>query len=432
MSGLGRIMGKEIRELLTPATLVPIIIMAIIFGSLGNAFSSVAEEADEKPEFGLVVEDNGDMGMVAKYSLVTHGVILYNGTDLNDGINKLKDGGSGGAMLYVPGNFTENIENGTPGWVGIYYLKTGTGISEMIRSGLVQSAVMMMEDDISAYMIMTNRTQNASLVLSPVNVFSTTYLNDNAMVGVTPEEIDSVFQSSGFVVPLIVMLVIIMAGSMVISSMGNEKENKTLETLLTLPVKRTWIVFGKLAGATVVGLIVSFIYMLGLGYYYSSLMVSAPIDLETYGLTLGILDYILIGISLFLALLCGLALCMILGIFTKNYKAAQTMTLPVTMLALIPMMISFFSDFEGLPSWLQAIVFAIPFSHPMFAVNNLLLDNYLVVLAGIVYMAFFAMVTMALAVSLFKKDILLTGRVRSAEGPLRKGVLFKALLTKRR
>ncbi len=230
-----------------------------------------------------------------------------------------------------------------------------------------------------------------------------------------PYQLDAVLSQGQFIVPLIVMLVIIMAGSMVISSMGNEKENKTLETLLTLPVKRTWIVLGKLAGAAVVGLIVSMIYMVGLGYYYSSLTGTSEIDLEKYGLALGIEDYVLIGISLFLALLCGLALCMILGIFTKNYKAAQSMTLPITMLALIPMFISLFSDFASLPGPVQALVFAIPFSAPMFAISNITLGYYGLVVAGIVYCAFFATATMLLAVWLFKRDILLTGRVRSAE-----------------
>jgi ABC-2 type transport system permease protein len=413
MSGLSRILGKEIKELLTPAALIPIIIMAVLFGSLGSAFSGVTDDVNEKPEFALVVNDMGELGNVTRFSLVTNSVITYSNSSLENGLSLLKEGKIGNALVYIPGNFTSNIMSGSKGWVEIYYYKTGTGISDLIQSSLVLNSVTIMQNDLSLYMINQTYTSNPSLVLSPVSIYSTTYLNDKEMAGVTPDEIDTVFQSSGIIVPIIVMLVIIMAGGMVISSMGNEKENKTLETLLTLPVKRTWIVFGKLAGATIVGLIMSMIYMVGLGYYYNSLMSSSSIDLKSYGLALGVTDYIIIGASLFLALLCGLAICMILGIFTKNYKAAQTMTLPVSMLAMIPMLISLFSDFNSLPLWLQAIVFVIPFSHPMFAVNNLLLGNYVVVFAGIAYMAGFAIVMMALAVSLFKKDILLTGMIRN-------------------
>ncbi|MFA5313897.1 MAG: ABC transporter permease [Methanomassiliicoccales archaeon] len=415
MSGLSRIIGKEIKELLTPATLIPIIIMAVIFGSMGSAFSGVTEDLDEKPEFGIVIDDIGNLSSVARLSLVTNSVITFDNGSLDEGLSELNEGSIGSALVYIPGNFTSNIESGSQGWVEIFYYKTGTGLMDLVQSSLVLSSVTEMSEDISMYMISNNMTAVPSIVISPVEIYSTTFLNGNEMAGVTPDQIDTVFQSSGFIVPIIVMLVIIMAGGMVITSMGSEKENKTLETLLTLPVKRTWIVFGKLAGATIVGLIMSMIYMVGLGYYYDSLMSSATIDLAGYGLSLGIMDYAIVGVSLFLALLCGLAICMILGIFTKNFKAAQSMTLPVTMLAMIPMLISLFSDFGSLPAWLQAIVFAIPFSHPMFAVNNLMLGDYTIVFAGIAYTAGFAIVMMAFAVALFKKDILLTGRIRNTK-----------------
>jgi len=208
-------------------------------------------------------------------------------------------------------------------------------------------------------------------------------------------------------------MVIIMAGSMVITSMGSEKENKTLETLLTLPISRTSIVFGKLIGAAIVGLVMAVIYMVGFGYYMSSMISGSSIDLAKYGLTIDAVGFILVGISLFLALFAALALCMILGIFTKNYKAAQMMTMPITFLALIPMFIIIFTDFSTLPIGMQVFMFAIPFSHPMMAMQNLMFGNTSLVLAGIGYEAIFCIVTMFIAVTLFKKDILLTGRIKS-------------------
>ena len=415
MSGLGRIFWKEVRELLTPATLVPIIIMAIVFAMLGSAFGGLEDEMEEKVQIGLIIDDSGSIGDFARASLNASTTIVYNGTDLDEGKSMLLDGEAGDALIYIPSNFTSNLMGGNPGWVQVFYHMKGTGLSSSLDSGKVSGALDTLSTDISYAMIVSNYTSNATLVLAPMVTSSTTFLNDQEVVGVAPYQLDAVLSQGQFIVPLIVMLVIIMAGSMVISSMGNEKENKTLETLLTLPVKRTWIVLGKLAGAAVVGLIVSMIYMVGLGYYYSSLAGTSEIDLEKYGLALGIEDYVLIGISLFLALLCGLALCMILGIFTKNYKAAQSMTLPITMLALIPMFISLFSDFASLPGPVQVLVFAIPFSAPMFAISNITLGYYGLVVAGIVYCAIFATATMLLAVGLFKRDILLTGRVRSAE-----------------
>jgi ABC-2 type transport system permease protein len=158
------------------------------------------------------------------------------------------------------------------------------------------------------------------------------------------------------------------------------------------------------------------IYMVGLGYYTASLSGGVSGDLAKFGLSLDALDYVIVGISLFLALICALALCMVLGIFAKNYKAAQTLTMPITFLALIPYFILIFADFETLPTIMQGVVFAIPFSHPMMAMNELMFGNFTMVGAGIAYEAIFALVTMFVAVTLFKKDILLTGRIKN-RGP---------------
>jgi len=182
-----------------------------------------------------------------------------------------------------------------------------------------------------------------------------------------------------------------------------------------MPVSRTSIVFGKLIGAALVGLLMAIIYMFGMSYYFSSLMGSSSIDLAEFGLTLSMVDYVLVGISLFASLVFALALCMILGIFTKNYKAAQTMTMPVTFLAMIPMFVTMFTDVDTLPMMVKVLVLAIPFSHPMIAMRSVMFDDYGLVLGGIAYTSAVALLTMFIAVTLFKKDILLTGKISNTD-----------------
>lgn len=52
---------------------------------------------------------------------------------------------------------------------------------------------------------------------------------------------------------------------------------------------------------------------------------------------------------------------MILGAFTRNLKMAQTMIMPITVLAMLPMMVFLFSGWYSLPSVLKGVMFAIPF-----------------------------------------------------------------------
>jgi ABC-2 type transport system permease protein len=143
----------------------------------------------------------------------------------------------------------------------------------------------------------------------------------------------------------------------------------------------------------------------------SSFQIS-DINLADFGLDLGVQDYLLVGISLFVALLAGLSLCIVLGTFAKNYRSAQALVFPITALAMISMFATMFKDFDTIPVALRILVFAIPFSHPMMAMRALMLDNYPLVIGGIAYAAIFTIIMIVVAVRIFNSDRLLTGSVR--------------------
>jgi ABC-2 type transport system permease protein len=181
--------------------------------------------------------------------------------------------------------------------------------------------------------------------------------------------------------------------------------------LLTLPIKRTSIVTGKIIGSALVGILMAAIYMTGFVYYMASLQFT-DIDIEGFQFTFTLGDFILVGISLFMAILSALALCMLLGTFVKNYKSAQTLTFPITAMAMIPMFITMFMDYDTAPTALKVLLFANPFSHPMMAGRALLFNDYPLVIGGIIYTTLFAMVTIAIAVKIFNSDRILVGRIK--------------------
>ena len=224
-------------------------------------------------------------------------------------------------------------------------------------------------------------------IVSGTNDVST-IVDGEVHTGITPSDISNEITSQTLMIPIVIMIIIMMVGSIVISSMGSEKENKTLETLLTMPIKRTSIVMGSMTG-TIAG--------------------SSSVNLEDLGMSLDILDWFLIMVSMFLAIVCALGICMILGAFAKNYKSAQTMTMPLSILAMIPMFIIMFTGWYGSGGVLQAITFAIPFSHPMMAMQALMYGDMTLVLGGIAYMAVFALVSILITVRLYNSDILITG-----------------------
>jgi ABC-2 type transport system permease protein len=407
---IGNIIKKEFKELFILSTILPIVVIAIVYGSVGQMIGNVGETIKEKPVIGIVDMDAGDFSDIAMSVLTERAKVVYNGSDAEAGLEEVREK-NGVALLAIPENFSQNIYANNPGEIEIYWIMKGAGMMDSISSGAVEGLIQSVNQEISGKLIQQDSPLDPALVLNPTKRVDTTFFKGKEIKGLSPSTLGNMLMSQSIVIPIVVMMLIIMAGASVISSMGLEKENKTLETLLTLPVRRSHIVIGKMVGSALVGMIMAAIYMIGFSRYMTSFQVS-DINLADFGLALGIQDYLLVGISLFVALLAGLSLCIVLGTFAKNYKSAQALVFPITALALISTFIVMFKDFDTIPAVLKVLVFAIPFSHPMMAIRALMLDNYLLVIGGIAYTAVFTVIMIAVAVRIFNSDRLLTGSVR--------------------
>jgi ABC-2 type transport system permease protein len=411
---IGNIIRKEFKELFVISTLIPIVVIAIVYGSVGNMIGNIGETMKEKPVIGIVDMDNGNFSDIAMSVLTERSEVIYDGSDTEDGLEEVRKG-NGVGLLVIPENFSQSIDANNPGEIEIYWIMRGAGILDSISSGVGEGLVQAVNQEISKTLIQQDSSSDPTLVLNPTIRSDTTLFKGKEIEGLSPNQVSNMLGSQSIVIPIVVMMLIIMAGSSVISSMGLEKENKTLETLLTLPVRRSHIVIGKMVGSALVGMIMAAIYMIGFSRYMSSFQ-SSDMNLANFGLALSMQDYLLIGVSLFIALLAGLSLCIVLGTFAKNYRSAQALIFPITALALISVFITMFKDFDTIPAVLQVLVFAIPFSHPMMAMRALMLDNYSLVIGGIAYTAVFTVVMVWIAVRIFNSDRLLTGSVRRKIG----------------
>jgi len=414
---IGNIIKKEFKELFILSTILPIVVIAIVFGSVGQMIGGVEESLEEKPVIGIVDIDDGDFSDIAMSVLTERAEVIYDGSDAEEGLKEVREE-NGVALLVIPENFSQNIYANHPGEIEIHWIMKGAGMMDSISSSVVEGLIQSVNQEISRKLIQQDSSSDPALVLNPTTRIDTTSFKGKEIEGLSPSQLGNMLNSQSIVIPIVVMMLIIMAGASVISSMGLEKENKTLETLLTLPVRRSHIVIGKIVGSALIGMIMAAIYMIGFSRYMSSFQIS-DINLADFGLALGMQDYLLVGISLFVALLAGLSLCIVLGTFAKNYRSAQTLVFPITALAMISMFATMFKDFDTIPVVLRILVFAIPFSHPMMAMRALMLDNYSLVIGGIAYTAVFTAIMIAVAVRIFNSDRLLTGSVQRRIPPRR-------------
>lgn len=431
MSHMTSIIRKEVRELLTPGSVISVLVMVVLFAGLGGLIGGEVDSAAELPTFGFVVDEDGDyydgwnpydvLCNETNYGAEADSkIILMDSAYGNDEaiLAEMREKGIT-SVLALPDadSFRESMTNGTQATMKQYYLYEPTGLFGTVSSSVLSSVVSILNTSLSQEIMSSAGTGlDYDFVTNPIvsgtNDVST-IVDGEVHTGITPSDISNEITSQTLMIPIVIMIIIMMVGSIVISSMGSEKENKTLETLLTMPIKRTSIVSGKIVAAAIVGLVYGLAYMVGMSIYMGSMTGtiagSSSVNLEDLGMSLDILDWFLIMVSMFLAIVCALGICMILGAFAKNYKSAQTMTMPLSILAMIPMFIIMFTGWYGSGGVLQAITFAIPFSHPMMAMQALMYGDMTLVLGGIAYMAVFALVSILITVRLYNSDILITG-----------------------
>ena len=431
MSHMTSIIRKEVRELLTPGSVISVLVMVVLFAGLGGLIGGEVDSAAELPTFGFVVDEDGQyyndwnpydvLCNETNYGAEADSkIILMDSAYGNDEaiLAEMREKGIT-SVLALPDadSFRESMTNGIQVTMKQYYLYEPTGLFGTVSSSVLSSVVSILNTSLSQEIMSSAGTGlDYDFVTNPIvsgtNDVST-IVDGEVHTGITPSDISNEITSQTLMIPIVIMIIIMMVGSIVISSMGSEKENKTLETLLTMPIKRTSIVSGKIVAAAIVGLVYGLAYMVGMSIYMGSMTGtiagSSSVNLEDLGMSLDILDWFLIMVSMFLAIVCALGICMILGAFAKNYKSAQTMTMPLSILAMIPMFIIMFTGWYGSGGVLQAITFAIPFSHPMMAMQALMYGDMTLVLGGIAYMAVFALVSILITVRLYNSDILITG-----------------------
>jgi ABC-2 type transport system permease protein len=207
------------------------------------------------------------------------------------------------------------------------------------------------------------------------------------------------------------------------TSVAMEKEEKTLETLLTVPVNRFSILMGKLSSTIIVAGAAAIAMLFGYSFMFSSLtgaiQEGTSIDLVALGLVPSPLGYLLLGVSLFVTLLSALAIAVIMSAFSEDVRGAQALVGYIYPIIFIPALALIYLDINSLPLALRAIFYAIPYSHPIIASKAVVLGDYTVAIFGILYVTAFTLVIMYVASRLFATEKILTARlkIRKAKAP---------------
>jgi len=429
LKGLFNIIVKEVKELVRdPKILLPMIIIPLImFPIMGFAVQTSMEAAQGSMEEISVAVMNLDGGPIAE-SLMANltnwnaKIVQIDDADFTEAFNYVQESNLTG-LIVIPSGFSQNITEGKTAELEVYTPFRGGGITESASSSAVSSLLSFFENNLVNQRI-AEVSKDPETFLNPIALSEKSIIKGKG-VDINPSVLFGLVLSQSIMMPVGIMMLLIFAMQLAATAVASEKEEKTLETLLTLPINRFMILAGKLTGSIIVAVVGAIAYLIGFSYYMSSFTGMIPseagVDLASIGLAPTLLSYTLLGLSLFMALLSALALAISISVFAEDVRGAQALVGPLSILFVFPMIFTMFTDITALPFPLSTILLAIPFTHPLLAANVAFTGNYLVAVGGIVYMIIFTVLVLYVAARLFGTEKILTAKLKFRRFSLRKG-----------
>jgi ABC-2 type transport system permease protein len=409
----GAIVLKELRELITPQALAPMLVVVVLYGFLGRAIRG-ERAAQSGPEPLLVVDRDGSkLSGQVRDLLDGSAFVVMVAADTAAAFAEARKGDVDW-VLVLPSGLGDSLAGQRRAEIEVYGIVRGFALSRMVKGARVAAALQAVNSGLARERLAEVAPgDDPGRLMRPLDVRQFVVVRDRAAPG-TPEQLAEVVMAQTFFIPMVLLLLLIMASQMIASSVGQEKENKTLETLLTVPVNRMTIVLGKMLGAVLFALLASALVFVALFYFMGAMSggsLGGARVLADLGLGQGIGTWLLQGVALFLALVCALAVVSVLAVFADDARTAQLATTPVMILVLLPYMVTLFLDLGAAALPLRMLIYAIPFSYPFLVQRAAMFGDYRLIVFGIAYMALFAGLMVFVAGRLYSSDRILTVRL---------------------
>lgn len=413
------LLRKEVAELITPQSLLPFVLIVILFAGIGNVVESEGAEERASARVMVLDEDGSDASRAVVAALEEAGFKVTSpaeglGADALPSVMR-EDGEALG--IAIPAGFGDGLSAGAPQTIRTFTTVTTVAYTGTQDAGKLGGVLAAVNDTLSAQLIASGMpTADPATVKAPMRIEETVIVGDEAAVTSSAEVLSFVGQQMTFI-PIVLFIVIIFASQMIATTIASEKENKTLETLLASPVSRSSLITAKMSAAGLIALLSAAAYMVGLTRYMNGLMSGmgetgrmggATDAVRQLGLTMQTGEWVLLGASMFLSILVALAIAMILGAFAENVKAVQSLLAPLTVIIMVPYFLSIFIDLGSAAAPLKWGVLAIPFTHSFMAAPNLMFGDVTSVLLGIAYQSAWVIALTSAAARLFSSDRLLT------------------------
>jgi ABC-2 type transport system permease protein len=420
---------KELKELLMEKTiLIGVVLMPLLlFPTIGGIFSFTMMEAARTGETETITLAVNDLDE-GKYSKFLIDEIRENNVQVifirgSSNLNELFDKGIA-AFIEFPIEFTEKISAGQKAKMYVFYnvktVKIGSLISISKISGILSRAYQSLSEKLAE-----ERGVDLEFLSKPIEEESNTFYRGDVL-NYPPTIMVNTILSSIYGLPLIALIVVALTATISATSIGLEKEAKTLEILLTLPISRLKILLTKMLASTIIALIGMFSFGVGFGIYlilaFSRIgsiqgvsNMSEDMDVFTSTgplLPLNSTSVIILMLTIFVAMLLTMSIGILVGVLAEDVRGSQQLVGAATFLPMFPaFFLTAFIDLDELAFPASLLMMLNPYTHFFRAIDYVATGRYLEAVSATMVTGLFTIAFLIISAWLFSGERLITLKV---------------------
>ncbi len=422
MKRFTNLLRKEIKELITKQLVISLALTVLLFNFIGQVSKKEVQKAIGVQTISALDLDGSaaSQALLKGLESARFKILDQSGKTKEQAIEAAKAGDSK-LLLVIPAGFGDSLQELRPSEIETYSFMRSFSLIGARGQVVVRGVISALNEALSNNFLKARLPElDPQSLKNPIKSKDYVVVKDRMAEG-SAGMVAGLISQQSLLIPVVLMMIVIYSSQMVISAVAMEKQNKTLETLLTVPIRRTSIITAKMLAAGLVGLLSAAVYMVGFKGFIGGIGEEAAQAgaeaggatlMRQLGLTFDTAGYLILGLSLFLAILVALALAMILGVLAEDFRSAQNMIMPLMFMVMIPYFISLFADINTVSLPIKVFILVIPFSHPFLVSQNIYLGNYGMIAGGLVYMLVIFAVLVVFAARIFSTDKILTMKLR--------------------
>ena len=400
--------GKEVRELIRERLVLfgmilgPIIIFAFLGGIMGAAVERAAEEARPPERVGVYWLGEGRPPQDVLEALTW----AFGAVSIVD-----RPGEMDVTIILDPG-IVEALRRGDPVEVPVVVVSSGLSLTFLGKIDAIDGIL-----DRAYYRYLADRCSACGVSLDPDRLGDPVGVEVQVLYRgklMSMEEAMAYATAVGFGVPFAVMILALATITVSALSVGAEKEAKTLETLLTLPLSRSELIMGKALGVVALSLLGIASYAGGL-YIYTRMTAAAVAGGGELGvgtsMTLG--QGILILAGLALAVVTASLIGFAAGSLAQDLRGAQMLASYLGLLLIAPSFIVMFGfDPSSFSPAVRAALLLDPFMVLVYQVYEALVGSITASLQYLLGLVAHVILWSLVAARMIASESLITGSSR--------------------